>query len=102
MGERLKAEGRRQKQRRFTALVFILTCAFILLPSASLPLQLMHRMLAQALAILLEFDLWGTAGYLDLGSVVQVTGFRALKPSHFAILFCHHNIQKGRRMKAEG
>jgi hypothetical protein len=60
----------------------------------------MDRVLAQAFAVLLEFDLGRSAGDLDFGAVVQVTGFGALKPRHFSILFCHDNFQKPK--KAQG
>src|SRR4051794_34700207 len=65
--------------------------AFTLLPSAfgSLPLHLVQRVLSEPGALLLDFDLLHAAGDLDLGAVVQVTGFGALKPDHFAAFFRH-------------
>jgi hypothetical protein len=59
--------------------------------SKSLPLHLMHRMPAQARAVLLYLNLLRATGDLDLRSVVQVTGFGALQPHHFSAFFCHFN-----------
>jgi hypothetical protein len=55
----------------------------------SFPLHLMQRVLAKPRRVLLDLDLLHAAGDSDLGAVVQVTGFGALKPDHFSILFCH-------------
>src|SRR5687768_3787975 len=57
--------------------------------SALLPLELMHRVLALAVAVLLQLDLGRAAGHLDLGAVVEVVAVRALQPRHFPVLFCH-------------
>ncbi len=47
-------------------------------PNQSLPLQFMRRVLALALAILLQLDLGRPAGDLDLGAIIQVIAGRAL------------------------
>src|SRR4051794_7837314 len=68
--------------------------AFIFQPfRRSLPLHLMQRVLAQTLAELLDLDLLRSAGHLDLGAVVQVTGLGALKPDVFAGFLSHCSLQ---------
>jgi len=49
----------------------------------------MHRVTAEARAVLLDLDLLGAAGDLDFGAVIQITRFGALKPHHFSAFFCH-------------
>jgi hypothetical protein len=49
----------------------------------------MQRMFSQPGAILFEFDLGGTADDFEFRTVIQVTGFGALQPDHFAIFFGH-------------
>ena len=75
-----------------------LLSSFSLHPSALFSLHLVQRVAAEAGAVLFQLDLLHAAGHLDFRTVVQVTGFGALKPRHFAILFCHDNTRK----KAEG
>src|SRR4051812_28297513 len=53
----------------------------------------MQRVLAQTLAELLDLDLLRSAGHLDLGAVVQVTSFGALKPDVFAGFLSHDNTK---------
>jgi hypothetical protein len=72
----------------------ILPSAFIIL--RLLPLELVDRVLAQTLAVFFQLDFRRSAGDLDLGAIVQVTGFGALKPRHFAVFFCHDNLKKPR------
>jgi len=55
----------------------------------SLPFDFMQRVAAEARAVLLDLDLLRAAGDLDLGAVVQVARFGALKPHHFSAFFCH-------------
>ena len=55
-----------------------------------LPLDFMHRMAAEARAVLLNLDLLRATGHLDFGAVVQVAGLGALQPDHFTIFFCHN------------
>src|SRR5205823_3876041 len=60
----------------------------------SLPFQLMHRVLALAVAELLELDLGSATGDADFGAVVQFAALAALQPSHFTVFFGHNNFQK--------
>ena len=53
----------------------------------------MQRVLAKFAIVLLNFDLLHAAGDFNLGAVVQVTGFGALKPNPFAVFFCHYEYQ---------
>src|SRR6267378_7313858 len=43
----------------------------------------------QAGAVLLDLYFLRSAGHLDLGAIIQIARFGALKPDHFATFFCH-------------
>jgi hypothetical protein len=58
-------------------------------------------MTSEARAELLEFDLLHAAGYLDFGPIIQVTGFGALKPDHFATFLCHYSTSGQKVLSAE-
>src|SRR5262249_40276780 len=52
-------------------------------------------------AVLLDLDLLHAASHLDFRTVIQVAGFRALKPDHFAVFFCHEALNSVHRGDAE-
>src|SRR5688572_4022092 len=69
--------------------------SFSLHPSSLLSLHLVERVAAEAGAVLFQLHLLHAAGHLDFCTVVQVTGFGALKPDHFSVLFGHRNTPVG-------
>jgi hypothetical protein len=65
----MKAEGRRMKSEKPLAL--IQPSSFILHPFLTLlPLKFMHRVLAEALAVLFHFEFGRAAGDFDLRAIV--------------------------------
>jgi hypothetical protein len=61
----------------------------------------MQRMPPEPGAELLEFNLLHAAGYLDFGPIIQVTGFGALKPDHFATFLCHYSTSGQKVLSTE-
>ncbi|HEX8341676.1 MAG TPA: hypothetical protein VF624_12265 [Tepidisphaeraceae bacterium] len=59
-----------------------------------LPLDLVQGVASKPAVILHNLNLLHAAGHLDLGAVVQVTGFGALKPDLFSVFFSHGNTEK--------
>lgn len=49
----------------------------------------MQRVPAKARAVFFYFDLLNSAGNLDFGSVIQITGFRTLEPDVFSVFLGH-------------
>src|SRR5581483_6571706 len=58
------------------------------------PLDLVHRVAAEARAVLLQFDLRRAADHFQFGAIVQIARLRALEPDHLAVQFSHDNLKK--------